>query len=71
MGTRDGVRTGSATGTRTGSRAGDLTGKVSATVTYDARQKNQITGFTMKGFAAGDPKFAAEGAIPRTATRRR
>lgn len=61
MGTREGVRTGTATGIREGTRAGDLSGKVAASVAYDARQRNQITGFTLSGFAAGDPKFAAEG----------
>ena len=61
MGTREGVRTGTATGTREGTRTGDLTGKVSATVAYDARQRNQITGFNLTGFATGDPKFVADG----------
>lgn len=64
MGTRDGVRTGTATGTREGTRTGDVTGKVSATVAYDARSRNQITGFTLKGFATGDPKFVPDGGEP-------
>jgi hypothetical protein len=62
MGTRTGTATGTAIGTRTGTQAGDLTGKLSATVAYDARQRNQITGFNLTGFAiGGEPKFVAEG----------
>jgi hypothetical protein len=61
MGTREGVRTGTATGTRQGTQTGDLTGKLAATVAYDSRQRTQVTGFNLTGFATGDPKFVADG----------
>ena len=62
-GTRDGMRAGSRDGSRSGSRTGTVSGNVSYAIAYDARVKNQITGFkltgaTNQGFAAsGDPVF--------------
>jgi hypothetical protein len=59
-GTREGVREGDRTGSREGSRAGTLTGNLSYTVAYDARVKNQITGFNLKGFGT-QPAFTTTG----------
>ena len=49
-GTRSGERTGERTGSRTGSRVGTLAGKIASTIAFDARVKNQITGFNLRGF---------------------
>jgi hypothetical protein len=70
-GTRTGTRTGERAGSRTGSRAGTLAGNIANTVAFDARVKNQITGFNLTGFQSqaafvptgaptwGDPDFGA------------
>ena len=49
-GTRAGERTGERTGSRTGSRYGTLAGNIASTVAFEARVKNQITGFDLRGF---------------------
>jgi hypothetical protein len=51
---RDASRDGSRDGVRTGSRAGTLSGSLSYAVDYDARTRNQVNGFILKGFN-GDP----------------
>jgi hypothetical protein len=65
QGTRSGVRFGTREGTREGSRAGTkagvFSGKLTSDVTYDARVKNQVTGFNLKGYVLGDPKFVGGG----------
>jgi hypothetical protein len=62
-GSRSGSRTGSREGSRTGSRAGDQAGSISGNVSYgilfDARVKNQITGFLLK--SATSSGFVATG----------
>lgn len=62
-GDREGLKTGSRDGSRTGSRSGTLAGTLLSSIAYDARVKNQITGFNLKGFrstaftATGDNEF--------------
>jgi hypothetical protein len=58
-GSRSGTRSGSRTGSRDGSRSGTLAGTIKSAIAYDARVKNQITGFTLKG--SGTPVFTASG----------
>ena len=70
-GTRTGTRTGERSGSRTGSRTGTLAGNIADTVAFDARVKNQITGFNLTGFKSqatfvptgaptwGEPSFSA------------
>lgn len=48
-GTRSGERTGERAGSRMGSRLGTLAGNIAHTVAFDARVKNQITGFNLRG----------------------
>jgi hypothetical protein len=59
-GDRTGVATGSRSGDRTGSRAGSLGGTLSYNIAFDARQRNQITGFNLTGFQGGS-SFAPSG----------
>jgi hypothetical protein len=60
-GTRSGERVGMRNGSRGGSRSGTLAGTLKSAIAYDARVKNQITGFNLKGFN-GAPAFTATGA---------
>jgi hypothetical protein len=58
-GTRSGTRIGSRDGSRNGSRSGTLAGTIKSAIAYDARVKNQITGFNLKG--TGASVFTASG----------
>ena len=59
-GERDGERSGTREGTRDGIRSGTLAGTLSSSIAYDARVKNQITGFNLKGYST-TPAFTATG----------
>ena len=59
---RAGTRDGSREGIRSGERAGIRSGSLSSGVVYDARVKNQVTGFNLTGLK-GAPTFAASGDV--------
>lgn len=60
LGTRVGEREGERSGSRTGTRPGTLTGSITSSVAVEARVKNQITGFHLRGLQA-QPSFVASG----------
>ena len=61
MGTRDAEREGTRTGSREGTRAGSLVGSLTADLNIENKKTGQYTGWFLKGYKAGDPRFTGTG----------